>query len=272
VEVERINFQVTQSQVKYIQGIFDKSGIEISQHSFLYKLLSKTLNNYSDLNTPYEIFDALHVHRIYSALLNLENYQNINKYLKDLLSSTLDFMDVSQSHSKNILFELEVAGKLRNIFEDTYLAEPDIVVPFEDGNVGIACKKIISENNLEKQLSKGVNQIKNNDFIFGIVAINIDNLLPEKTILNANTLNGALDILHNQNMDFINKHSHRFLKYLTENRIISVLVVSSIIADIKNERPRFNNISQSTIWTIQGLKEEHKNKVNQFKLLEGNAI
>jgi hypothetical protein len=270
LEVEKINYKVTHNQVKYIQDIFDKSGVKIKKHSYLYKLLSKTLQNYTALNTPLEIFDALYVNRIYSALLNLEDYQYINKYLKDLLSSTLDFMDVSQSHSKNILFELEVTGKLRKIFKDTYLAEPDIVVPFEDGNVGIACKKIISENNLEKQLSKGVSQIKGNDFIFGIVAINIDNLLPEKTVLNADTFNEALGILHNKNMDFINKYSHRFLKYLTENRIISVLIVSSTIADIKNERPRFNNISQSTIWTIQGLEEEHKNKVNQFKHLETN--
>jgi len=271
LEVEKINSQAIHNQVEYIQGIFDKCGIEIKKHSFLYKLLSKTSKNYGDSNTPFEIFDALYVNRVYSALLNLEGCQNIKLYLKDLMRSTLDFMEVSQSHSKNILFELEVTGKLRKIFKKTYLAEPDIVVPFEDGNVGIACKKIISESNFEKQLSKGVNQIKDNDFIFGIVAINIDNLLPEKTILNANTFSEALDILHNQNMDFINKYSHKFKKYLTENRIISVLVVSSTIADIKNEHPRFNNISQSTIWTIQGLEEEHKNKINQFKLLGDNA-
>lgn len=237
VEVERINFQVTRNQVKYIQDTFDKCEITIKEQSFLYKLLSNTLKNYSASNTPFEIFDALYVNRIYSALLNLEDFQGKNRYLKDLLRSTLDFMEVSQSHSKNILFELEVTGKLRKIFKDTYLDEPDIVVPFEDGNVGIACKKIISENNFEKQLSNGVKQIKDNDFIFGIVAINIDNLLPEKTILNAVTFNQALDILHNENMEFINKYSGKFLKYLTENRIISVLIVSSTIADIKDENP-----------------------------------
>lgn len=181
-------------------------------------------------------------------------------------------MEVSQSHSKNILFELEVTGSLRKIFKDTYLDEPDIVVPFKDGNVGIACKKIISENNFKKQLSIGVKQIKDNNFIFGIVAINIDNLLPEKTILNADTFNQALDILHNKNMEFINKYSGKFSKYLKDNKIISVLVVSSTIADIKNEKPRFNNISQSTIWTIQELEKEHKNKINQFKRLESNVI
>jgi len=272
VKVKRIDFLETHNQVKYIQDTFDECGVKIKKHSFLFKLLSNTLKDYDAINTPFEIFDALYVNRIYSALLNLEDFQGKNKYLKDLLRSTLDFMEVSQSHSKNILFELEVTGSLRKIFKDTYLDEPDIVVPFKDGNVGIACKKIISENNFEKQLSNGVKQIKDNNFIFGIIAINIDNLLPEKTILNAGTFNQASDILHNENMKFIKKYSGKFLKYLTENRILSVLIVSSTIADIKNEKPKFNNISQSTIWTIQELEKEHKDKINQFKSLASNVI
>lgn len=267
MEVEKINYIEIYNHIKYIQDTFDGNNIKIQPQGFLFKLLANTLKNYNDSNTPYEIFDALHVNRIYSAVLNLENLENKDKYLKNLLKGTLDFMETSQSHAKNILFELEVTGSLRKIFKDTYLDEPDIVVPFADGNVGIACKKIISEHNFIKQLSEGVKQIKDNDFIFGIVAINIDNLLPEKTILNTDTFSQASDILHEKNMEFINKYSKKFFKYLKENRIISVLVVSSTIVDIKDEKPRFNNISQSTLWSIQELEEKHKNKINQFKLL-----
>lgn len=271
MEVEKINYKEIHNQVKYIQDTFDSSAITIHPQSFLFKLLDNTLKNYNDSNNPYEIFGALHVNRIYSALLNLEDLVNKDKYLKDLLQGTLDFMEISQSHSKNILFELEVTGSLRKIFKNTYLDEPDIVVPFADGNVGIACKKVISENNFEKQLSKGVKQIKDNNFIFGIVAINIDNLLPAKTILNTATFSHASDILHEKNMEFINKHSKKFFKYLKENRIISVLVVSSTIVDIKDETPRFSNISQSTLWTIQELEEKHKEKVSKFKQLAKNV-
>lgn len=272
MEVEKINYKETHKQVKYIQDTFDNNDVKIKQHSFLFKLLSNTLKNYTDNNTAYEVFDALYVNRIYSALANLEDLSNKQKYLKDLLNGTLDFMETTQSHSKNILFELEVAGSLRKIFKDTYLDEPDIVVPFQDGNVGIACKKIVSENNFENLLSKGVKQIKDNNFIFGIVAINIDNLLPEKTILNTNTISQASDILHEKNMEFINKYSKKFFKYLKENRIISVLVVSSTIVDVKSEKPRFNNIAQSTIWTIQELEEEHKKKIDKFKLLASGTV
>ena len=270
--VEKINYKEIHNQVKYIQKIFDDNNVTINEQSYLFKLLQDTLETYSDSNTPFEIFNALYINRIYSALIHLESFENKNKYLKDLLNGTLDFMETTQSHSKNILFELEVAGSLRKIFKDTYLDEPDIVVPFENGNVGIACKKVISENNFEKQLSKGVKQIKDNDFLFGIVAINIDNLLPEKTILNTDTIIQASDILHEENMKFITKHSSKFSKYLRDNRIISVLVVSSTIADIKNGKPRFNNITESTLWTIENLGEEHKEKIEKFKLLESSVV
>lgn len=267
-----MNYKDTHIQSKYIQDIFDDNNVEINTQSYLSKLLSNTFKNYNDKNTPYEVFDALYVNRIYSALLNLEDYHYRDKFLKDLLKGTLDFMERTPSHSKNILFELEVAGSLRKIFKDTYLDEPDIVVPFKDGNVGIACKKIVSEHNFQNLLSKAVKQIKVNNFIFGIVAINIDNLLPEKTILNTSTISQASDILHQKNMEFIKKHSKRFFKYLEENRIISVLVVSSTIVDIKDGNPRFNNISESTMWTIQSLGVEHKNKLKKFKLLASNVV
>lgn len=270
MDVERISSYHIHDQVEYIRNVFESCGVTINRQSYLNCLLESTLKNFNESNTPNEIFDALYVNRIYFALLALEGFYDKNKYLKELLISTLDFMEVSQSHSKNILFELEVAGKLSRIFKDVYIAEPDIVVPFEDGDVGIACKKIISEKNLEKQLSKGVRQIKNNNFIFGIVAINIDNLLPNNCILTASTFNQALDILHSNNMSFINNNEGRFFKYLSENRIIAVLIVSSTIVDIKKETPKFNNISQSTIWTIENLKEEHQNKLNQFRILENN--
>lgn len=160
MKIERIKFQETHNQVKYIQNTFDECEIRIKEHSFLFKLLSNTLKNYDSSNTPYEIFDALHVKRIYSALVTLEGFGGKNKYLKDLMRSTLDFMDASESHSKNILFELEVTGSLRKIFKDTYLDEPDIVVPFNDGNVGIACKKSFQKRILKSNYQMVFNKSK----------------------------------------------------------------------------------------------------------------
>lgn len=267
MKIKKITYQDTHKQIEYIRNMFSSEEVVIPELSYFNKLLVNILTNYNDKNTPLEVFDALHVDRIYSALKNLQGSKNIKTYLQNLSKSTLNFHDTEQSHAKNILFELEVAGSLRKVFEDTYFNEPDIVVPFMDGNVGIACKKIVSIKNLQKQLSKGVKQIQTNGFEFGLVAINIDNLLPEEGILNVSSRDAALNTLHDINMKFINDNSRHFFKYIGDGRIMAILVVSSIIADIKNSEPRYLNVSQSTIWTLKGLEPKYKEKILKFKEL-----
>lgn len=134
--------------------------------------------------------------------------------------------------------------------------------------MGIACKKIVSSNNIEKQISKGVKQIEINNFDFGIVAINIDNLTPEKSILKIDVLSDALDFLHKINMNFIEENERHFLKYLKDSRIIAVIIHSSVIADISLNKPQFNNLSQTTMWSIKNLDSRLKNKIDQFRVLE----
>jgi hypothetical protein len=60
MNVEKTNYQDTHRQVKYIQDTFSSNNVKVNQHSFLFKLLSNTLENYNDSNTPYEVFDALY--------------------------------------------------------------------------------------------------------------------------------------------------------------------------------------------------------------------
>jgi len=264
--LERLSYTDIHNQIIDIKKKFSDAGEVINKQSYLGKLLNNTLLNFNDTNSPYEVFDALSVDRIYSALLNLDN-NNSNDYLKHLLKGTLDFRDINPSHAKNILFELEVIGSIKKVFTEAYLGEPDIVVPFKDGDVGIACKKVVSKKNLKKQLSQGVKQIQKNNFKFGIVAINIDNILPEKKLLEASSREYALDVLHERNMTFIEEYDRFFLKYLNDSRLMALLIVSSTIADVKSASPRYYNISQSTIWTLENLEVSHKAKINKFKKL-----
>jgi len=269
LRVEKQNYKDIHSQVRYIKKIFEDENIQINEQSFLYKLLANVLNNYKEEPDRYSvIFDALHIYRIHTALVNLEGFENKNRYLIDLLKGTLDFMDVEQSHAKNILFELEVAGTLRKKFKHTFLNEPDIVVSFDDGNVAVACKKVVSKQNLQKQLSKAVKQIKNNEFLFGIVAINIDNALPRKTILNAKTRYESMELLDSEVVKFFNEHDRHFKKYLDSGRVMGILLVASTIVDIEDEKPRFLNISQSLLFVSANLEEEYFDKINKFKVLE----
>lgn len=104
-----------------------------------------------------------------------------------------------------------------------------------------------------------------NIFEFGIVAINIDDLLPADRVLNARTFNELGDKLHDQNMRFLKKHERHFLKYLSKSRIIAVIVSTSIVADIHDEAPKFNNANQWAIWTVPNLKLQHQKQINDFR-------
>ncbi len=211
------------------------------------------------------MFNAIYIDRIATALPCLENVKNKNKYLKDLLKGNLDFMENRSSHAKSILWELEVLTYIKPTFPDAYLDEPDIVIPFEDGDIGISCKKITSENNLQSLLSKAVSQIEKNSFEFGIVAINIDHLTPEKSILNKNTFTEIGDTLYEENIKFLHRNKHHFIKYLNKNRILAVIICTNVIADVAKETPRFNNAFQWAIWTVPNLDKKHKDKVTSFK-------
>lgn len=221
------------------------------------------LNNTS--GQTYEmLFMAMHLDRIAEAILPLKGEQEQAQYLKDLLSGTLDFFERKPSHAKNVFWELEIWSRLRKKTKQVFLREPpDIVVDFNDSRIGIACKKIYSERHVQNVLSEAVNQIQK-EFEFGIAAINIDDLLPAKAILNLNSSQAVAERLHQHNGEFLQRHDRHFRKYLAEGRLISAIISSCIISDVPNEKPQFNNAWQWTAWTILGLPKEHQIQLDRF--------
>lgn len=265
---ERFNHIDIISKAQEIYAIYGCEELKINKTSYLATLLDNIIKNYSDENTPLEVFNAIFVLRLHEAISSLKDQQDKNKFLKLLLKGSLDFFDREPSSAKNILFELEIAKKLSKKFNNIEFSEPDILVKFDDGNnVGIACKKVVSEKNLENQLSKGIKQIKDQELEFGIVAFNIDNLIPGGMVMQIDTFAQALEYLHKFNMDFITRNERYFKKYLESSRAIAIIVVSTVLAEIRLEKPQFNHLSQTTMWTLESLDEKLKNKVNEFRVL-----
>ena len=267
----RFKHDAISSNIAGIESIFFNSNIVINPSHKLLGLLNsaKELASYwskgeydkADMN---KLFCALHIERIHSAIQLLEFEKNKEKYLRDLLNGTLNFFERSQSHAKNILWELEAFTKIKKAIPETYLEEPDIVVNLNQLRIAIPCKKTYSENGVPKVLSKAVSQIEN-DHEFGIVAMNIDDLIPKDVVLKASTFKEAGEKLHYQNMAFLERHERHFLKYLSKSRIVAVIASTSMVTDITNETPQFNNFSEWAIWTIPDLKPEHKNAINHFR-------
>ncbi len=210
------------------------------------------------------LFRAINLDRIADAVLPLQSVTDRAKYLRSLTSSSLDSLDRQTSSAKNILWELELWSILRGHGLDAALQEPpDIVVSFEGLEVGLACKKFYSEKHVQNVLSKAVAQIESS-FELGIVAVNLDDLIPENRILRTATHQSMSQYIADFNASFIRSHERHFRRYLATGRVISALVSTSVLADVQHGWPRVNYARQSTVWIIPGLKAEKEKQLKRF--------
>ncbi len=141
--------------------------------------------------------------------------------------------------------------------------EPDIAVNFEGTKIGIACKKVYSENNVSKVLSEAVSQIEGS-FDIGITAINLDDLTPPNSILKAASVEEVLKIIDKANIGFLRNHERYLRKYLASGRAISVYVSTCVIGNIDTAKPPFFNARQSSVWAIPGLAAEKDKQLTNF--------
>jgi hypothetical protein len=267
----KTNFLEIKNRATQIEDIYEIANIKLPQNSSIGVLIKTAkdlsdnwlLGNKNDLNY-HMVFLSMNLDRLADALILLNNEPEKHTYLKELLSGSLDFFKREKSHAKDVFWELEVWEKIRKRLDSVYSQEPpDIVVDYEDSHIGISCKKLYSEKHVQNVLSQAVSQIEK-EFEFGIVAINIDDLLPPDVVLKMESSDAVTERLNQINTEFINRHVRHFSKYLSASRIISVIVSTSIIADVPTEKPQFRNTYQWTVWTISELKETHKVQLKKF--------
>lgn len=267
----RKDYLEIRTRARQIEELYSEAGISIPSNSSLGELIrcgkdlwENWMFHNADGLTAEVLFSAIQLDRIADALLPLSGDTQRANQLKKLLSGTLNFFKRERSNAKNALWELEAWSKLRKRTTEVYLVEPpDIVVHFQGARIGIACKKVYSERHVQNVLSEAVQQIQN-DFEFGIVAVNIDDLLPGDKVLKLGTSKAVYDRLGLYNTQFLQRHDRHFRKYLSRGQLISAIVSSSVISDIETERPRFNNAYQWTIWTVPGLPAAHQLQLDRF--------
>jgi hypothetical protein len=209
------------------------------------------------------LFRVSFLDRIADAVLPLATVPDRAKYLTVLTSGSLDLLQRDLSITKNILWELELWARLCGRGLSATLHEPDLVVHFEDATVGIACKKLYSDNNVAKVLSEAVGQIEaTHDF--GILAVNLDDLVPAGQILKATTQAAMGKRIEQINEAFLIKHKEHFLRYLKPGRVISALVSTTLLAELSAHKPAFNIASQMTVWAVPGLTSFKKKQLDRF--------
>lgn len=130
-------------------------------------------------NTPFypaDVYTIVNAQRVVDSITSQIENPAAKTLIRAICSNDIELSNPEQSKAKDYLFELELFSQIYRAGSSVTLEEPDLVADFEFGKYAIACKKINSLNNLEKQLSKGKKQLLPLD-IPGVIAINVDSQL-----------------------------------------------------------------------------------------------
>jgi hypothetical protein len=204
-----------------VEELYSTNNVPLNSASDIARLIadSKTLSDswligQSDKYSMALLFRVGFFNRIADSVLPLCNVADRSRFLRILASGSLNLLERKRSTAKDILWELEMWEILKRQSFNAILEEPpDIVVEFDNSQIGIACKKLYSEKHVQNVLSQAVAQIEAS-FDFGIVAINIDDLVPANHILRTptqETMSQHISILNDR---FLKTHERHFRKYL----------------------------------------------------------
>lgn len=269
---KKTNFVHVKSRAKEIEDLYASAGVTMSPSCGLAQMIENAkaladrwLSNQTADSSMVDVFYALHLDRLADAILPLRDVPGREKYLNALTSGELDCFSRQNSYAKNIFWELELWSIFRRRWPSASLRDPpDIVLMLAGGTLGVACKKVYSENNVEKVLSEAVGQVEA-DFDVGVVALSLDELTPPDTILCVRNQMEMDRFLHKHTDEFLARHERHFRKYLSSGRLVSALVSVSVIAHVLDWKVQFNNARASVAWTIPGLAPEKEALLNQFR-------
>ncbi len=178
---------------------------------------------------------ACYLQHIADIVRAISQVPNVGTLLKRLASGPLDSLDRAPSPAKDALWELEVLAHLLGCGAQVEIAEPDLRVELPHGCIGIACKRRYSEKNFPKALSTAVSQIKEAG-IPGIVAVNVEELLPASMYLSLPTGEELAQRLIKFNDAFLKDHEARLKGYMDNGRLVGVWVSSVSLANLTHEK------------------------------------
>ncbi|WP_428003679.1 hypothetical protein [Acidovorax sp.] len=233
--------------------------------------LAREWENGRDTGGIARLVAASNMNRIADAIDSIQEDLNALEHLKRIARNDVDLWKRKLSQGKDALWELELLGKLKRNGAQASILEPDIVVELGSERYAIACKKIYSERGVEAQVRKGVNQIKAAG-LPGIVALNLDEMVPAGTLLQAGSLAEAKDFMHAFNVDFITRNRHRIERFMSSGRCKAILCSTSVPSGIETAKPRFNNHTQQTFWTLEKVSTAKGGKLLDLGRLLGASI
>lgn len=201
--------------------------------------------------------------RITQAILSLKREPNVASHLSRLGSGNLNLFKKGESTVKNFFWEIETFAALKRHGLNPLIEEPDLSISLEGARISVACKKIYSEKNLDKVLSKAVAQIAMRKRP-GIVAINLDDLHQLDGPISGSTYGSINQALIDFNARFIGRHEYHLRKYLGSSRIMACMISSHHYGDAQAEPGRLDIYSETTCWAIPNLGGERQRLSDAF--------
>ena len=245
-------FEFVANSAVRLREIYSEAGLDLRKSPSLSALIDDTVAlaeaNVDD-RQHYQLFSALQIQRISEAIIPLAGLPLARGKLAETLDGQLNLLSRKRSKAKDTLWELELHRVLSECGIRSRFAEPDLMVLLAGSEAGIACKKLYSEANVEKVLSQAIGQVERNCSA-GIVALDIEDLLPENAILQVPDSSGMAARLNAHNDVFMQRHERHLRKYLEPGRAISVVVSCAALVDILDRTPRFYAARQTTMWNI----------------------
>lgn len=235
--------------------LFRRNGLDPSRSASLMKLVSRTSGSGEvpgEQVSHEQILASLQLRRVIDAVDTITDDPSRARLMSELLDGTLDLLARAQSKAKDTLWEIELLRILRTNGISSEFGEPDLLLTTSADPVGVACKKLYSAANFSKVLSRAVSQIQRS-LNLGIVAVNLDDLTPANSILQASTPEVATKMLDKKIYGFMAEHERYLRKYIEPGRAIAVIVSCAVVADLNQNNPRFCNVRQTIAWHIPSI-------------------
>jgi hypothetical protein len=224
--------------------------------------LSNALLTAKDDEQSYaDIFRAMQLSRILDAVAVITQDVALPRVLGELLNGDINLLTRFRSKAKDTLWELELLRMLRANAIHAVLGEPDILLAGSTADIGVACKKLYSDANFAKVISGAVGQIQRSERL-GLVAVNIDDLLPGNAILNADNQAAASKIINDRLSAFMMTQERYLRRYLEPGRAIAIIVSCAALADLRNNEPQFCNVRQTVAWHIPSVSQQNDAEFN----------
>ena len=210
--------------------------------------------------------------RVADAVLAVREDADALDCLKRMAGNPVDLSSRSPSQGKDALWELELLALLRRRGATARLLDPpDIIANIGFGDYAIACKKVYSEKGVEAQVRKGARQVAASG-MDGIVAINIDDLAPAQSIIEARTRQQASDRMASFIAAFIDSHRMHIQRFVKDGRCDAIFVSVTVPVDVELSRPRFSSLVQMTVWTLDETSDATRERLRSMRSFFGELL